>query len=286
MDPPAGCDSPEPDRPAQDGYRGRRGHGPHRLSNRAGQRACDDSGRPRVRSATPPDAGSIRPARTGRVSRQHVERGAASVAQHGAGRVALPGQFGYMGRHRTGMAGPMSGPPESVVFVAPGVMGGVVSIIANLLAYREPDAFTYHVVLTREARSTDARFTGRLAADTQRVVPVSLGIENLHAVIRRVSRALPPGGGVLVTNDLVELATVSALDVNRTVMMLIHGDDPYYYDLAARHEDVIDVFICYGQVMFDTLRQRLPGRHASILHLPYGIPLPARTRTAARGPLR
>ena len=180
----------------------------------------------------------------------------------------------------------MSGPSESVVFVAPGVMGGVISIIANLLAYREPDAFTYHVVLTREARSTDARFTGRLAADTQRVVPVSLGIENLHAVIRRVSRALPPGGGVLVTNDLVELATVSALDVNRTVMMLIHGDDPYYYDLAARHEDVIDVFICYGQVMFDTLRQRLPGRHASILHLPYGIPLPARTRTAARGPLR
>ena len=53
-----------------------------------------------------------------------------------------------------------------------------------------------------------------------------------------------------------------------------------------RHEDVIDVFICYGQVMFDTLRQRLPGRHGSIVHLPYGIPLPARTRTAARGPLR
>ncbi|HEV8318237.1 MAG TPA: glycosyltransferase family 4 protein [Vicinamibacterales bacterium] len=180
----------------------------------------------------------------------------------------------------------MSGPPESVVFVSPGVMGGVISIIANLLAYREPDAFTYHVVLTDEARSADARFTGRLPADTQRVVRVSLGIENIHALIRRVRRALPPGGGVLVTNDLVELATVSALDVNRTVMMLIHGDDPYYYDLAVRHEDVIDVFICYGQVMFDTLRQRLPGRHGSIVHLPYGIPLPARTRTAARGPLR
>ena len=180
----------------------------------------------------------------------------------------------------------MSDPSESVVFVAPGAMGGVISIIANLLAYREPDAFTYHVVLTREARSTDARFTGRLAADTQRVVPVSLGIENIHAVIRRVRRALPPGGGVLVTNDLVELATVSALDVNRTVMMLIHGDDPYYYDLAARHEDVIDVFICYGQVMFDTLRRRLPERHGSIVHLPYGIPLPARVRTPACGPLR
>jgi glycosyltransferase involved in cell wall biosynthesis len=180
----------------------------------------------------------------------------------------------------------MSDPSESVVFVAPGAMGGVISIIANLLAYREPDAFTYHVVLTHEARSTDARFTGRLAADTQRVVPVSLGIENIHAVIRRVSRALPPGGGVLVTNDLVELATVSALDVNRTVMMLIHGDDPYYYDLAARHEDVIDVFICYGQVMFDTLRRRLPERHASIVHLPYGIPLPPRVRTPACGPLR
>jgi glycosyltransferase involved in cell wall biosynthesis len=180
----------------------------------------------------------------------------------------------------------VSAAAESVVFVAPGVMGGVINIIAGLLAYRQPDAFTYHVVLTREARSTDAPFTGRLAADTQRDVPCSLGIENIHAVVRRVSRALPPGGGVLVTSDLVELATVSALDVHRTVMMLLHGDDPYYYDLAVRHEDVIDVFICYGHVMFETLRERLPARSASIVHLPYGIPLPSRVRTSVAGPLR
>ena len=175
---------------------------------------------------------------------------------------------------------------ESVVFVAPAAMGGAINIVANLLAHREPDGFAYHAVLTENARSTDAPFTGRLAADTQRVVRYSLGIENSHAVVRRVRRALPPGDGVLVTSDLIELATVSAFDVHRTVMMLIHGDHPYYYDLADRHADVIDVFICYGQVMFETLRHRLPERHASIVHLPYGIPLPARVRTPEPGPLR
>ena len=175
---------------------------------------------------------------------------------------------------------------ESVVFVAPAVMGGALNIIANLLAHREPDAFTYHAVLTQEARSTDTPFTGRLASDTQQLVRFSLGIENVHAIVRRLRRELPAGDGVLVTSDLIELATVSALDVHRTVMMLLHGDAPYYYDLAARHENVIDVFICYGRVMFDTLRRRLPERHASIFHLPYGVRLPERVRTPARGPLR
>jgi glycosyltransferase involved in cell wall biosynthesis len=180
----------------------------------------------------------------------------------------------------------VTSPRESVVFVAPAVMGGAITIIANLLAYREADRFAYHVVLTENARSTDAPFTGGLAADSQRVVRCSLGIENIHAIVRRLRRALPAGDGVLVTSDLLELATVSAGDVRRTVMMLLHGDDPYYYDLAVRHEDVVDVFICYGRVMFDTLQLRLPERAASIVYLPYGIPVPSRARTPVSGPLR
>jgi glycosyltransferase involved in cell wall biosynthesis len=84
---------------------------------------------------------------------------------------------------------------------------------------------------------------------------------------------VPPHGGI-------------AWGIDRTVMMLVHGHDAYYYDLATRHQSVIDVFICYGQAMFDTLRRRLPERQASIVYLPYGIPLPAGARNASGGPLR
>jgi glycosyltransferase involved in cell wall biosynthesis len=175
---------------------------------------------------------------------------------------------------------------ESVTFVVPDKMGGMMNIVANLLAYRQPDAFSYHCVFTHNHLSTDTRFAQRVAADTQRLVDYRLPVENLHTVIERLRRALPPQGGVLVTNDLLELAMASAVDLDRTVMMILHGDHDYYYDLAARHADVIDVFICYGRAMFDTLRRRLPDRADSILHLPYGIPLPSRTRAQVAGALR
>jgi glycosyltransferase involved in cell wall biosynthesis len=187
-----------------------------------------------------------------------------------------------VGGYRAGVAG-MS---ESVVFVVPDTMGGMMNIVANLLAHRQPDAFAYHAVLTHNGLSTDARFGERLVADSQQLVEYRLPVENLHAVIRRLRTALPAGDGVLVTNDLLELAMASAADVGRTVMMLLHGDHDYYYDLAARHDEVIDLFICYGRTMYETLRARLPHRADTIVHLPYGIPLPERTRVPAAGPLR
>ena len=69
-------------------------------------------------------------------------------------------------------------------------------------------------------------------------------------------------------------------------MMVLHGDDDYYYGLAERHEEVVDVFIGLGRTMCENLKRRLPHREASIVHLPYGIPIPQRVRTPAAGPLR
>jgi hypothetical protein len=103
----------------------------------------------------------------------------------------------------------------SVVYVVPDKMGGMMNIIANLLAYRRPDEFSYHAVLTHNHLHSDARFAQPLAADTQTTVEYTLPIENLHAVMRRVERAVPPGGGVYVAGDLLDLAVASAHDFGR-----------------------------------------------------------------------
>jgi glycosyltransferase involved in cell wall biosynthesis len=70
------------------------------------------------------------------------------------------------------------------------------------------------------------------------------------------------------------------------VIQILHGDHDYYYDLAVRHQGVIDAFVAYGLSMRDGLRRVLPDRHADIYHLPYGIPIPSRVRGRATGPLR
>jgi len=181
--------------------------------------------------------------------------------------------------------GPASGTP-SVVYVLPDKMGGVATIVANLLGSRRPDGLAYHAVLTRNRPDPDTRYGGVLPADGQRVVEYSLPPENLFAVLRRLASSLPPGPGVLVANDWIELAMLSVHDPGRTVIQILHGDHEYYYDLARRHEAVIDVFVTYGRVMDDKLRRLLPHRREHIVHLPYGIPLPPRGRAPAPGPLR
>ena len=174
----------------------------------------------------------------------------------------------------------------SVVYVVPDKMGGMMNIIANLLAHRRPDAFRYHAVLTHNRFHTDARFAQRLAADLQTTVDYALPIENLHAVMRRLAAAIPAGGGVYVAGDLLDLATASVHDFGRAVLYMLHGDTEYYYDLAEKHDEVVHGFIAYSRRMADTLRARLPHRAGSIHHLPYGVDIPATSRRAVGGPLR
>jgi glycosyltransferase involved in cell wall biosynthesis len=176
---------------------------------------------------------------------------------------------------------------DSVVYVVPDKMGGMLNIVASLLANRAPDGMTCHAVLTRNRLDTDTPFGGRLAADTQTTVDFALPVENIYAVLKRLHDAIPGGGGVLVSNDLLELAMLHVYDTPRMVVQLLHGDHAYYYDLATRHQDVIDVFAAYSRAMYDELRRRLPHRAEDVLYMPYGIAPAERVRDPrASGPVR
>jgi glycosyltransferase involved in cell wall biosynthesis len=75
-------------------------------------------------------------------------------------------------------------------------------------------------------------------------------------------------------------------DVGRAVVLILHGDDDYYYGLAVKYDRVIHAYVAYSRRMHEELVARLPHRAADIHYIPYGIPLPARTRMAAAGALR
>src|SRR6185436_3371622 len=128
---------------------------------------------------------------------------------------------------------------------------------------------------THNHLSADTRFAQPLACDSQTTVEYTLPVENLHAVMRRIARAIPPGPGVVVASDLVDLAT-----------LIVHGDHDYYYDLAKRHDRVIHAYVAYSRRMYDQLLATLPHRADRIFYIPYGIPLPPRARIARPGPLR
>ena len=176
----------------------------------------------------------------------------------------------------------------SVVYVLPDKIGGVFSIVANLLEHRRPDEFSYRAVLTRNRRDEGGRSNLPLAADTRTAVTYTLPDENMYAVVRRLEKAIGPGPGVLVCNDFVELLMASIVDPGKTVVQILHGDYDYYYDLAAAHEPLVHAFVAYSRVVFDTLQRRLPHRRDAIFWMPYGIPISDARRegAASSAPLR
>lgn len=174
----------------------------------------------------------------------------------------------------------------NLVYVAPDKLGGVISIIANLLQHRRPDEFQHCAVLTHNHLDTDTRFDRPLAADRQIKFEQRLPMENLRSVMRRLAAAIPPGPGVLVSNDFLELAMLTRHDTGHTVFQLLHGDHEYYYGLAEKHEPVIDAYIAYSRAMYEKLLRLLPTRRDTIFHLRYGIPLPPKVRSPKTGALR
>jgi glycosyltransferase involved in cell wall biosynthesis len=180
----------------------------------------------------------------------------------------------------------MAAPGASVTYVLPRIMGGVVAIVENLLRFRRPDGMSYHVVLTRERGLAQPAFEDRLPADTQREMVFDPRRENMQAIFRRLARRLPPGPGVLVANDWIELAMLSEIDPGRAVIQIMHVDFEWYYELAVKHAPLVDAFVTYSRRVDDELRARLPARRETIFRLPYGVPIPPVRRSPALGPLR
>lgn len=168
----------------------------------------------------------------------------------------------------------------------PDKLGGVVSIVSDLLRHGNRDAFELDAVLVDPLLGIDARFGGTLPADRQSTLAHSLPVENLYAVLARLHRLIDPGPGILVANDWLELALAESTDLGQGVVQILHGDYDYYYDLARRHAGVVDRFVTYSQAMYRNLLQVLPERAADIRYLPYGIAIPETPRRPAAGPLR
>jgi glycosyltransferase involved in cell wall biosynthesis len=75
-------------------------------------------------------------------------------------------------------------------------------------------------------------------------------------------------------------------DVGRAVVLILHGDHDYYYDLAVKHDAVVHAYVVASRKMHGRLLELLPHRAAAIFRLPYGIPVPEQVRRPVAGPLR
>lgn len=150
--------------------------------------------------------------------------------------------------------------------------GGVLSVIRNLLYYRQHHEIENHVIYTiNKDKNADFQAPGLQGAATEQIFYYSAKW-NFYHTVKQLAKLLPDEKSVIVAHDWLELGMVSHLGLKNPVVFFVHGDYDYYYQLAVKHCHSIDTFICVSASISKRLKQMLPAEYANIQYVRFPVP--------------
>jgi glycosyltransferase involved in cell wall biosynthesis len=150
--------------------------------------------------------------------------------------------------------------------------GGVLSVIRNLLTYSSNEGLENHVIFTINKDLVDEYEMPKLeGAVTQQLLYYSAKW-NFYYTCKQLAKLLPDEKAIVVAHDWMELGMMSNLGLQNPVVQVAHGNYEYYYDLAKKHNDTIDRFICISPVIYNKLCAILPDRKKEIHYCRFPVP--------------
>ena len=150
--------------------------------------------------------------------------------------------------------------------------GGVLSVIRNLLLYKQHPSIENHVIYTINRDIIKNFEPPGLAGSASEQVFYYSSKWNFYYTCKRVAKLLPNEKAVIIANDWLELGMVSHFGLCNPVIQILHGDYDYYYNLSLKHNEWIDAFVTVAEVMADKLRNKMPDRINDIYYLPFPVP--------------
>ena len=149
-----------------------------------------------------------------------------------------------------------------------GSCGGVLSVIRNLLRYRQHHEIDNHVIYTINKEQTPAFSVPALEGAASEQVFYYSPNWNFYYTCRQLAKLLPDDKAFIVAHDWLELGMVSILGLQNPVIQVLHGDFDYYYNLAFLHKRNVDQFICVSPVIEIKLSMIMPEESIAYLRFP------------------
>jgi glycosyltransferase involved in cell wall biosynthesis len=152
-----------------------------------------------------------------------------------------------------------------------GTGGGVLSVIRNLLSHKQRQDLEYYVIyiINRDKVAT-YNILGLEHAYSEQVFYYSVDW-NFYYTCRQLAKLLPSDDALLVAHDWLELGMISHLGLNNPTLMILHGDYDYYYNLAVKHANNLDIFICVALNIAEELKKKLTDRIEDIYYRPFPV---------------
>jgi glycosyltransferase involved in cell wall biosynthesis len=153
-----------------------------------------------------------------------------------------------------------------------GTGGGVLSVIRNLLAYRQSSIIENHVIYTINKEEIPLYSIHHLeGAASERVFYYS-SKWNFYHTCSELALLLPDSKSVIVAHDWIELGMISNLGISNPTVQFLHGDYDYYYRLALSHEDNIDQYICVANRIAEQLKLKMKCNSGIVHYLRFPVP--------------
>jgi glycosyltransferase involved in cell wall biosynthesis len=150
-------------------------------------------------------------------------------------------------------------------------LGGITSLIQNLIIYKDVDALPQelHILNIKGDEKTTAFIDNRLHETLQifNLYPK----DNWYHVYRELSYQLNKNKGILISNDQYDLVMLKAFNIDRKVVQIVH--DEYNLSLSVKFEKCIDKFIAHSVYIYNQLIESIPNRKSDIVLIRYGIPI-------------
>jgi glycosyltransferase involved in cell wall biosynthesis len=148
------------------------------------------------------------------------------------------------------------------VFFLPNVVGGVSSVINNILG------FTPQLKGTNVIAYSDSRDQRKKIDNFNENAVISRftyhSIDNIYYTTRRMFAFAPADLSCIVATDILELIMVQRMRIEKPVVYIVMGDFKHYYDTAVVHGGVVDIFVAISKEIYDKLVDLLPHRKKDI----------------------
>lgn len=161
---------------------------------------------------------------------------------------------------------------NEIIYFLPDADAGVASIIKNILKYKKNNEIIHKVCFYYKKNRNTNRIKDNYNVDEQIHFEYS-GKENLYSVFNRLKKYIKSENSIIVASDNLEIRMANALKLKNPLVYIIHGDFQYYYQIAKRYQDIIDMFITYSKHNHDTLLTHLdPQNHKKVKLIYYPSP--------------
>lgn len=160
----------------------------------------------------------------------------------------------------------------TIVHFHNGTGGGVLSVIRNLLRYKQHRFIENHVIYTINKEHTGHFELPCLAgADSEQLFYFSAKW-NFYYTCKQLAKLVPAEGALLVAHDWLELGMVSNLGLQNPVVQFVHGNYAYYLELAKKNECAIDKYISISRPIYQNLQHFIPTRINDMTLLFFPVP--------------